>query len=68
LSTIVRDHSIKTQGRAFNLEVLMQKDSLRRITDNFETIELKPKGGYITVSRNINKLKLSEKEAKRLIS
>jgi hypothetical protein len=72
LSALVRDHLIKTNGRTFNLDLLVQQDSLRRITDNFEKIELKPKGGYIAVyytfsnSRNINKLELSEKESETM--
>jgi len=71
LSSLIRDHLRRTKERDLNLNELVQNDSLRRISNNFESIELKYRGGYISVyykfsrSRN-NKIELTGKEREML--
>jgi hypothetical protein len=52
LSTLIRDYLRVTNGRVFGLNELYQADTLKRISRNFELIELKNKGGYISVYYN----------------
>lgn len=67
LSTLIRDHLRKTKERDLNLDEIFQNDTLRRITNNFEKVELKPRAGHIAVyykfsdSRD-NKIELTDKE------
>jgi hypothetical protein len=68
LSLLVQDHLRKTDVRDINLAELLQTDTLKRISNNFEKLELKSKGGYISVyykfseSRDSKGIKLSDKE------
>jgi len=68
LSILICDYLRSTHGRAFNIDKLVQIDTLKRISNNFEKIELIPKGGYIAVYykfsslRENNKIILNNKE------
>src|SRR5689334_10268845 len=68
LSILVQDHLRKNDGRDINLAELLQTDTLKRISNSFEKVELKSKGGYISVyykfseSRDSKGIKLSDKE------
>lgn len=67
LSTLIRDH-LRSNGRDLNLYELVLNDTLRRISNNFEKIELKIHGGYISVHykfsdiRDVKKIELNELE------
>lgn len=50
LSVLIRDHLKRTHERDFNLNELIQNDTTKRISSNFENIKLKWCGGYISVS------------------
>ncbi|MEO7988498.1 MAG: hypothetical protein ABI663_03095 [Chryseolinea sp.] len=68
LSILVQDHLRKTNGRDINLAELVQADTLNRISNSFKKVELKSKGGHISVyyefseSRDSKGIELSEKE------
>jgi len=68
LSILVQDHLRKNDGRDINLAELLQTDTLKRISNSFEKVELKSNGGYISVyykfseSRDSKGIKLSDKE------
>ena len=68
LSILVQDHLRKTNGRSIDLTELVKKDSLNRISNSFKTVELKPKGGHISVyynfseSRDSKGIKVTDKE------
>jgi hypothetical protein len=70
LSALIQDYVRQSNGRDFNLHELIEKDSLRRISNSFEQTELKPRPGYISVyykrirPSNI-KVELTEEERKR---
>ena len=71
LSSLIRDYLRQTNGRDINLNELIQKDTLQRISNNFEKIELKSHGGYISVSYKLsasrnNKVELTDKEREML--
>ncbi len=71
LSNLIQDHLRRSNERVPNLNELVQRDSLKRISHNFETITLESRGGCIAVyfvfaaSRN-NKIDLTPAEGKRL--
>jgi hypothetical protein len=71
LSILVQDHLRKTNGREINLADLLQADTLKRISKSFEKVELKSKGGHISVyykfseSRDLNGIELLAKEKER---
>lgn len=71
LGTLLQDHLRRTENRNLNLDELVQNDTLKRITNNFEKLELKYRGGYISVyfvfskTRN-NKIELTEREQELL--
>jgi hypothetical protein len=73
LATLIQDHLMRTNGREINLSELIQNDTLKRISNNFEKVELKTRGGYISVyykfskTRN-NKIELTNKEKEMLNS
>jgi len=73
LATLIRDHLKQTNARTINLNELVQKDTLKRIANNFEKVELVARGGYISVyykfnkSRDKSKIQLTDKE-KEIIS
>lgn len=72
LSILIRDHLRQTNERAFILSELVQNDTLKRITNNFEKVELKYRGGYISVYYNFsktrnNKIELTDSERAMLI-
>lgn len=49
LSVLIRDHLKQTHERDFNLNELIQNDTTKRISSNFESVKLKWCGGYISV-------------------
>ncbi|MDF2189134.1 hypothetical protein [Paraflavitalea sp. CAU 1676] len=73
LSTLIHDYLSLTNGRDFGLNELCQADTLKRISKNFEMIELKSKGGHISVyyrfsqSREIDKVELTDNEKALLL-
>ncbi len=68
LSILAQDHLRKTNGRDINLAELLKTDTLNRISNSFEKVELKSKGGYISAyytfskSRDSKGIELSDKE------
>jgi hypothetical protein len=72
LSTLIHDHLRRTMGQEFNLNELLQNDSLKRIINNFERIELKERRTGISVyykfstSRDNTKIELTDKEKEML--
>ncbi len=73
LSTLVGDHLRQTNGREFSLFELHKNDSLKRISNNFDLIEMKAKGGYISIyfkfskSRDESEIELSDQEKEMLV-
>lgn len=73
LSTLIHDYLSLTNGREFGLNKLRQADTLKRISKNFELIELKSKGGHISVyyrfsqSREADKVELTDQEKAQLL-
>jgi len=71
LSILAQDHLRKTDGRDIDLAELLQTDTLHRISNSFDKVELKPKGGHISVyykfskSRDPEGIELSDKEKER---
>jgi len=71
LSILAQDHLRKTDGRDIDLAELLQTDTLHRISNSFDKVELKPKGGHISVyykfskSRDPKGIELSDKEKER---
>jgi len=71
LSILIQDHLRKTKGRDINLVELLKEDTLNRISNRFEKVELKSKGGHISVyfklskSRDSKGIELSYKEKER---
>jgi hypothetical protein len=61
LTIIVRDYLRNTDGRDFNLEKLVEYDSLGRISNNFEEIKQTLRGGHIAIQ-----YKFSEKRDFRI--
>jgi hypothetical protein len=72
LSILIRDHLRRTDARTFTLQELVQHDTTKRIFNHFEMIEMQNRPGYIAVhykfskSRDIQKVKLDEEEAKAI--
>src|SRR5688500_11014440 len=68
LSILVQNHLRKTNARDINLAELLLADTLNRISKSFEEVELKSKGGHISVyykfskSRDSKGIELSDKE------
>lgn len=68
LTNLIRDYYRNTDGRFFNLDTIIQYDTLKRISNSFEKIELKYRGGHISIfyklssSRDNSSIKLSDKE------
>jgi hypothetical protein len=68
LALLLQDHLRKTDRRDISLAELTKKDTLQRISKNFDTIDLKLKGGHISVyykfseSRDSNEIELTDKE------
>jgi hypothetical protein len=68
LSLLIQDHFRNKNDQDFNLKDIVQYDTLRRISNNFKTIELKRHGGYIAVYykysdiRDVKKIELNDKE------
>lgn len=68
LSNLIRNNLKNTNTRNLDLNSILQSDSLKRISNNFESIEVKYKGGYISISykhtktRQINNIQLTPKE------
>ena len=71
MSILVQDHLTKTDGRDINLTELLQTDTLHRISNSFDKVELKSKGGHISVyykfsnSRDSKGIELSDQEKER---
>jgi hypothetical protein len=55
LSNLIREHLIRTNEIELNLIELLKNDTLNRITNSFEKVELKYHGGYISVYYNHSK-------------
>lgn len=72
LSLLIQDHLRKTDARDISLTELIEKDTLKRISKCFETVDIKLKGGHISVyykfsaSRNSNRIELTDKEKERV--
>lgn len=72
LSTLIRDYLRNTNGQDLNINDVVQIDTLKRISKNFETIELNNRGGFISVfykfsnSRDIKDIELNETEKKEI--
>lgn len=54
LSLLIQDHLRTVNERSVSLTELLKKDSLSRISNSFETVELKFKGGHISVYYNFS--------------
>jgi len=71
LAMLIQDFLRQSNGRDFNLNELVQRDSLRRISNSFEMTELRSHGGYISVyykrskSSNIY-IELTDREEEKL--
>ncbi len=57
---LIRDHLSVTNGRDFGLDELLQADTLKRISKNFDLIVLKTRGGYISVYYRFSNLRNQE--------
>jgi len=55
LTILVRDYLRNTDGRDFNLDKLIEYDSLGRILNNFERIEQISRGGHIALQYKFSK-------------
>jgi hypothetical protein len=72
LSVFIRDRMRNTNERDLNFNELVQNESLSRISNHFENIELEYRGGYISVyyrfsdSRDYKKVELNEKEIEEI--
>lgn len=55
LTILVRDYLRNTDGRDFNLEKLIEYDSLGRISNNFEEIKQTLRGGHIAIQYKFSK-------------
>lgn len=71
LATLIRSHLIQTGERTFNLSDIYKYDSLNRIENNFELVEFKYRGDYISYYFKFVKLRnqvieLNRKELERL--
>jgi len=70
LAKLIQNHLIETPEIELNLNELVLDDSLKRISNSFEAIEVQYRGGYIDVfyrfsnNRNANQIDLNEKELK----
>jgi hypothetical protein len=67
LSGLIRDHLRKTGEREIDLIELLKKDTLNRISNSFELVELRPKGNifvYFKFSeqRNTEEIELNRQE------
>jgi hypothetical protein len=60
LTLLIQDHLRKTNGREINLEELLRSDRLGRISKSFEKVELKSKGGHISVYYKFSELRESK--------
>ncbi len=71
LSLVVQDHLRKTDARDISLTELIEKDTLHRISKSFEAVDIKLKGGHISVyykfsaSRDSKGIELTDKEKER---
>lgn len=50
LANLIRENLIETDNRQFTINDLKKIDSLNRISDNFDWVEMNSKGGYISVA------------------
>jgi len=70
LATLISDHLKRTNARTLNLNELVYNDTLKRVINSFEKIELKPRGGYISVyyklakTRDNHNIQLTDREKK----
>jgi hypothetical protein len=67
LTILARDYMRDTRGRDFNLENLFARDSLGRISQNFESIKQTSRGGHIAIQykfseNRIDKIEFTENE------
>jgi len=54
LTTLIQDHLRKTNASTLDLNEILKNDSLHRLSNNFESIKLEPRGGYISVYYNFS--------------
>ncbi len=72
LSFLIQEQLRKTHEIGLDLNELVQMDSLNRISNNFETIEMKYSGGYIAAyykfsnTRNSTQIELNKIELKEI--
>lgn len=71
LSLLARDYLRSTDGRDFNLDKLIGKDSLGRISNNFERIEQVNRNGHIAIQYKFSnkreyKIEFSDEEGKMI--
>lgn len=55
LTLLAQDYLRNTDGRDFNLEKLLENDSLGRISKNFESIKQISRGGHIAIQYKFSK-------------
>jgi hypothetical protein len=55
LSILIQEHLRKTDMREINLTELVQRDSLHRISNSFDKVELQSKGGHLSVYYKFSK-------------
>ncbi len=71
LSLLIHDELVKSRRDTFSLVALAQKDSLKRISDNFKSLEMKSYAGHLSIiyqfaqTRN-TRVALTEKEKQQL--
>ena len=72
LCLLAQDHIRTTHGRSINLDELLKKDTSNRISTSFKRVELKSKGGHISLyfefseSRDPKSIVLSDQEKERV--
>ena len=55
LTILVQEYLRTTNGRNFNLDILIEYDSLNRISKNFDEIEQISRGGHIAIQYKFSK-------------
>ena len=71
LSLFIHDFLVQTNEQSIDLNKLLEKDSLKRISDNFKSLEMKSHAGHLSIiyqfahTRN-TRVALTEKEKQQL--
>lgn len=72
LSNLIRQHLIRIHARSVDVNEIVKNDTLNRLQNSFEKLELKPMGGYMLVSykfskaRDNSKIELTAKEKEKI--